>query len=498
MDYVIVPASHLQYVSDFSVTTVTESIDAYELIPQIQAKLPNHSLVTCSVRVSPHVEYDSISNEIVNEKQLPTSVHRRYHVDVFPPDTFQNERCMRCLTGIITSLHDRSLNQSEMDTKYDELIYVIHSEMEANCMYKDVTPTLKNAKKRRNKPYWNDKLGQLWADARDNETQYLKSKRNTKDTRDLHCEFQHKRKIFDVALRRAQQQYNNEQGQRIDTLCTDNPREFSNEKDKLGPDRPHSNTSESVKLSDIILQRWNDFHSLYNSPRDTENTQFFDAAIEQLSNEWEREYQDILQRGEASTPMEIFPQAEQIRQTAASLNQTISMQETVTPFQCTLNGKAVGVDDIANKILKVIGLQVCLHELYSACFDVSIVPTKYYQAIIHPILKRGKSPMFSLSYMGISLMSCVCKVFSSILNNRLVLYAEANDVFAEEENGFRKTRSCVNHIFVLTTILRNRKQQGLSTFSAFLDFPKAFDSGSHKAPWHKLLAYWIYGNMLNI
>ena len=54
---------------------------------------------------------------------------------------------MMCLTGIITSLHDRSLNQSEMDTKYDELITVIYSEMEANGMYKDVTPTMRKRKK---------------------------------------------------------------------------------------------------------------------------------------------------------------------------------------------------------------------------------------------------------------------------------------------------------------------------------------------------------------
>ena len=118
-----------------------------------------------------------------------------------------------------------------------------------------------------------------------------------------------------MALRRAQRQYNIEQRQCIDTLRTDNPREIWNEIDKLGPERPHQNTPESVKLSDgtitvdpdIVLQRWkDDFQSLYNSPRGTENTEFLDA-IEQLSNEWEREYQDTLQRGEAVTSKGIFP-----------------------------------------------------------------------------------------------------------------------------------------------------------------------------------------------
>ena len=299
-----------------------------------------------------------------------------------------------------------------------------------------------------------------------------------------------------MALRRAQRQFTNEQRHRIDTLRTDNPREFWNEIDKLGPDRPHQNTSESVKLSDgtitddpdIVLQRWkDDFQSLYNSPRDTENTEFADA-IEELSNEWERQYQDILQRGEDATAMEIFPQAEQIRQAAASLNRTI------TALQCTCNGKAVGVDNIADEILKVPGLQVCFHELYSACFEMNIVPTMWYQAIIHPIPKRGKSPLFPLSYRVISLMSCVCKVFSSILNNRLVLYAETNDIFAEEQNGFRKLRSCVDHIFVLTTILRNRNKSS----RACPRFPRSRTVRKHSTVWvtrHYGINYWRMGYM---
>ena len=157
----------------------------------------------------------------------------------------------------------------------------------------------------------------------------------------------------------------------------------------------------------------------------------------------------------------------------------------------------MGVDNIANEILKVPALQNCLHELYSSCFELHIVPRMWYRAIIHPILKKGKSPLFPLSHRGISLMSCVCKVFSAILNTRLVLFAEVSDIFADEQNGFRRLRSCVDYLFVLTTILRNRKQKGLPTFCCFVDFEKAFDSVSYPALWHKLLAYGVHGHMLN-
>ena len=95
-------------------------------------------------------------------------------------------------------------------------------------------------------------------------------------------------------------------------------------------------------------------------------------------------------------------------------------------------------------------------------------------------------------------MSTLCKAFSTIINQRLVLYLEINNIFVDEQNGFRRMRSCLDHIFVLCTLIRNRKQQGLSTYCCFIDFEKAFDSVYYPYLWHKMLAYGIHGHILNI
>ena len=42
--------------------------------------------------------------------------------------------------------------------------------------------------------------------------------------------------------------------------------------------------------------------------------------------------------------------------------------------------------------------------------------------------------------MAISPLSCIYKVYSGILNNRLVLYFEDLNWFADEQNGFRKKK----------------------------------------------------------
>ena len=94
-------------------------------------------------------------------------------------------------------------------------------------------------------------------------------------------------------------------------------------------------------------------------------------------------------------------------------------------------------------------------------------------------------------------MCCVAKIYSSILTNRLHNFLEVNNILVDEQNGFRAARSCIDHIFVLTTLLRNRKSLGLSTFLAFIDYKKAFDSVDKSLLLYKLLKIGIHGNFFN-
>ena len=94
-------------------------------------------------------------------------------------------------------------------------------------------------------------------------------------------------------------------------------------------------------------------------------------------------------------------------------------------------------------------------------------------------------------------MCCVAKVYSTILNNRLQKYLEANEILVDEQNGFRSCRSCIDHIFSLVTILRNRKALGLSTFLSFIDFKKAFDSVDRNFLLFKLSEIGVVGNFYN-
>ena len=81
-----------------------------------------------------------------------------------------------------------------------------------------------------------------------------------------------------------------------------------------------------------------------------------------------------------------------------------------------------------------------------------------------------------LTFRPISLISVPYKIYADILNKRLSSWLERNDILSEEQNGFRKKRSCLDHLYVLTSIVKNRKIRKKDTYVCFIDAKKAFDN----------------------
>ncbi len=94
------------------------------------------------------------------------------------------------------------------------------------------------------------------------------------------------------------------------------------------------------------------------------------------------------------------------------------------------------------------------------------------------------------------MLSFVGKVFSHIINDRVVHYCEENGIYEDEQNSFRKHRSCEDHIFALTSIIKNRMMsEGKDTFCTFIDMQKTVDWIDHYWMFYKLLIYNINGNI---
>lgn len=158
--------------------------------------------------------------------------------------------------------------------------------------------------------------------------------------------------------------------------------------------------------------------------------------------------------------------------------------------------KATGVDSVPNEVLKHEGILIALYRVFSHLFDTGLVPSMWLNGIINPIPKgAGKDPYVPLNYRGITLLSCVAKTYTSMLNHRISKYCDTLGLIADEQNGFRKNRACVDHIFALTSIVRNQLQNKQSTFCAFIDMEKAFDWVNRDLLFYSLLKYNIDGKM---
>jgi hypothetical protein len=73
------------------------------------------------------------------------------------------------------------------------------------------------------------------------------------------------------------------------------------------------------------------------------------------------------------------------------------------------------------------------------------------------------------NYRGITLSSNVYKVFSKVIEKKIVSFLEDSNILGESQGAFRKNRRLEDHIFTL------QKKKEKNTYLAFLDLSKAFD-----------------------
>ena len=102
------------------------------------------------------------------------------------------------------------------------------------------------------------------------------------------------------------------------------------------------------------------------------------------------------------------------------------------------------------------------------------------------------------NYRGITLLSVLGKLFSRLLNNRLIEWAETYQVFIEAQAGFRKSMSTDDNVFVLHGLITHMLNSGKQFYCAFIDFTKAFDYVVRDILWYKLIKLGVRGQILNV
>ena len=168
------------------------------------------------------------------------------------------------------------------------------------------------------------------------------------------------------------------------------------------------------------------------------------------------------------------------------------------------NNKSTGKDGICNEMLKSSKHTILpvLKNLFNHIYTSGSFPVSWSCSMIKPLYKNG-SKYEPSNYRGISLSSCLGKLFCMILNTRLLHYMEDNNLFTPLQIAFRKDCRTSDHIFVLKTIIDkylniNTRGQRKYLYTCFIDFRKAFDTVWQEGMLHKLLELGIGRHFYNI
>lgn len=162
--------------------------------------------------------------------------------------------------------------------------------------------------------------------------------------------------------------------------------------------------------------------------------------------------------------------------------------------------KSPGSDLITNSIIKQLTKKAVafLATIFNACLRLGYFPNQWKHAIILPFHKSGKDKHRSDSYRPISLLPTLSKVLEKIIQTRLQIILEGQNIIPYHQFGFKKQHSTTHQLLRLTeTIERGFENKGY-TVICFIDLQNAFDRVWHDGLRYKMIKLGLPDYLIDI
>ena len=192
------------------------------------------------------------------------------------------------------------------------------------------------------------------------------------------------------------------------------------------------------------------------------------------------------------------------KEVSYSINEDLNCEFTEKELKVLMgklkNNKAMGIDSIPNEVLKCLSDKwltvICM--MFNLVLNSGTVPNNWCIGLIMPLYKNKGSRNDPDNYRGITLLSCIGKLFTAALNLRIAKFLDQVGLLGDEQVGFREGYSTQDHIFVLHCIIDIYLHRKQKLYCAFIDYRKAFDLVDRSSLWVKLLRSGVNGKVINV
>ena len=143
-----------------------------------------------------------------------------------------------------------------------------------------------------------------------------------------------------------------------------------------------------------------------------------------------------------------------------------------------------------------------LTRIYCKIFNIvlytGIIPENWTIGIIKPVYKNKGDTMEPDNFRGITLISCLGKLFTSTINFRLTFFANEILLISKNQAGFRKGHSTIDNLFELHCLISLYQSFGKIIYRTFVDIRKAFDTVWRSGLWKTLQNSGIKGKIFTV
>ena len=181
------------------------------------------------------------------------------------------------------------------------------------------------------------------------------------------------------------------------------------------------------------------------------------------------------------------------------LDNQIESQELNLAIKSLKKNKSSGEDNLVNEffIHAPSPVKLFILILFNKILDLEYFPSVWAIGNVVPVFKKGDKKNAN-NYRGITIISCLGKLFTKIMNNRINGFVEEKNILSDIQYGFRKNRSTIDCLFIVKGLIDIMFAKGLKLYVCFIDYEKAYDLIDRACLFHKLMKEGISSKCINL